>query len=68
MRLYKDGEISSSGYSYVIIKFKVIIKIKVIIKTLVGERGGSWVYADIGCGASAGNIPYAAVLCGVSSW
>ena len=64
MRLYKDGEISSSGYSYVIIK----IKIKIKIKNLVGEGGGSltWVYADIGCGASAGNIPYAAVLCGVS--
>ena len=33
MRLYKDGEISSSGYSY------VIIKIKVKIKNLVGEGG-----------------------------
>ena len=31
MRLYKDGEISSSGYSYVIIKIK--------IKNLVGEGG-----------------------------
>ena len=31
MRLYKDGEISSSGHSYVIIKIK--------IKNLVGEGG-----------------------------
>ena len=62
MRLYKDGEISSSGYSY------VIIKIKIKIKNLVGEGGGSltWVCADMGCGAFAGIIPYAAVLCGVS--
>ena len=53
MRLCKDGEISSSGFNYV------------IIKNLVGEGGGSvkWVCADMGCGASAGIIPYAAVLC-----
>ena len=50
MRLYKDGEISSSGYNYV------------IIKNLVGEGSVTWVCADMGCGASAGIIPYAAVL------
>ena len=55
MLLYKDGEISSSGYNYV------------IIKNLVGEGGSvTWDCADMGCGAIAGNIPYAAVLCGVS--
>ena len=56
MGLCKDGEISSSGYNYV------------IIKNLVREGGGSvtLVCADMGCGASAGVIAYAAVLCGVS--
>ena len=44
MRLCKDGEISSSGFKYV------------IVKNLFGQGGGSvkWVCADMGCGASAG--------------
>ena len=43
MRLCKDGEISSSGFKYV------------IIENVAGEGGSvKWVCADMGCGASAG--------------
>ena len=45
MLLYKDGEISSSGYNYV------------IIRNLVGEGGSvTWVCADMGCGVIAQNL------------